>query len=229
MKAFLIILSILASIILLDADISISFFKVSFRLILNDGSRNEIQQEDYEVCIDSSLYFEEWKPVDTIDAKFTVHRQKVVFEDTIKSVPNNAVTKFIEENKEVIIDSWANGVLPSVKMAQAIIESASGTSDICVQADNYFGVKCHTCDTTYNGWRIFESKEDSFNYLDRLYNRMGRYKHLIGEKDILVWTTQLRECGYATSQTYPNSLMYNIMLYDLHKLDKIAFNKFSNT
>ena len=169
MKAFLIILSILASIILLDADISISFFKVSFRLILNDGSRNEIQQEDYEVCTDSLFYFEEWKPVDTIEAKFTVHRQKVVFEDTIKSIPNNTVTKFIEENKDAIIDSWASGVLPSVKMAQAIIESASGTSDICVTANNYFGVKCHTCDSTYNGWRIFESKESSFKYLDRIY------------------------------------------------------------
>jgi len=227
MKAFLIILSILASIFLLDADISISFFKVSFRLILNDGNTNKV--EDYEVCIDSSLYFEEWKPVDTSQAEFTIHRQKVVFEDTIKSVPTNEVTRFIEDNKEYVIDSWASGVLPSVKMAQAIIESASGTSDICVTANNHFGIKCHTCDTTYNGWRIFDSKESSFKYLDRLYNRMGRYKHLIYQKDILVWCTQLRECGYAMSDTYPNSLMYNIMLYDLYKLDKIAFNKFSNT
>lgn len=228
MKAFLIILSILASIILLDADISISFFNRSFRVILNDGCANECQNQ--EVYLDSSLYFEEWIPVDTVKLKFAVHRQKVVFEDTIKrSIKSNKVTEFIEENKDAIIDSWASGVLPSVKMAQAIIESASGTSDICVTANNYFGVKCHTCDSTYNGWRIFESKESSFKYLDRIYNRMGRYKHLINEKDILVWCTQLRECGYATSESYPNSLMYNIMLYDLHKLDKIAFNKFSNT
>lgn len=145
------------------------------------------------------------------------------FTDTISKVPNDKVLAFIEQNKQECISSWEDGVLPSIKMAQAIIESASGTSKICREANNYFGVKCHVCDSTYNGWRIFKNKEHSFAYINRLYNNMGRYAHLIGEQDIFVWATQLRECGYATSKTYPYSLMYNIMLYDLQKLDSIAF------
>lgn len=227
MKYKSIILAILTSIIFIDADISISIFNSSFRVILNDGCLiNPIQQVEYS---DSIFTYKNWQPIDTTPKEKVKKIANVNFRDTIDEAPDNAVSRFIELNKDVIIDSWSKGVLPSVKMAQAIIESASGTSEICLAANNYLGIKCRSCDTTFNGWRIFKDKKDCFDYLDRLYNRAGRYKHLIGIKDVYVWTTQLRECGYATSQSYPESLMYNIMLYDLHKLDEIAFNKFSNT
>lgn len=147
------------------------------------------------------------------------------FLDSIDVVPNDEVSQFVEKNKELCISSWQDGVLPSIKMAQAIIESASGTSDICRKANNYFGVKCHSCDSTYGGWRIFKSKEHSFRYINRLYNSMGRYAHLIDETDIFTWATQLQDCGYASSESYPESLMYNVMLYDLYKLDSIAFKR----
>jgi hypothetical protein len=147
------------------------------------------------------------------------------FNDTIINVPEDKVSVFINDNKKMCIDSWEQGVLPSIKMAQAIIESASGTSEICKNANNYFGVKCHVCKNTYRGWKIFKDKKESFDYLDRLYNSKGRYGHLIGSKNIFTWATQLKECGYASSETYPQSLMYNIMLYDLYKLDSLAFKK----
>jgi flagellum-specific peptidoglycan hydrolase FlgJ len=35
----------------------------------------------------------------------------------------------------------ANGVLPSLIIAQGILESASGTSKLAVQANNLFGIK----------------------------------------------------------------------------------------
>lgn len=228
MKTLLFIIAIFAFILLVDADISFKFYKCSFRLILNDGGIKQIKQDD--VISDSLYQYKDWYCVDSPKQKAlqTIYSRSQDFLDTIEKVPNNSVTIFIEANKESVINSWQHGVLPSVKMAQAIIESASGTSDICKNANNFFGVKCHSCDTTYNGWRFFKDKESSFSYLDRLYNRMGRYKHLIGEKNIFVWCTQLRECGYATSKSYPQSLMYNIQLYDLYKLDEIAFNKFHN-
>lgn len=147
------------------------------------------------------------------------------YNDTIKDVPKDEVYKFIQENKEMCIKSWDQGVLPSIKMAQAIIESASGTSRICKNANNYFGVKCHVCKNTYMGWRIFKDKKASFDYIDKLYNSMGRYAHLLKERSIFTWATQLKECGYASSETYPQSLMYNIMLYDLHELDSIIFKQ----
>lgn len=51
--------------------------------------------------------------------------------------------EFIEKIGEIAkADMIANGILASVTMAQAILESGYGTTDLATKASNYFGMKC---------------------------------------------------------------------------------------
>lgn len=147
--------------------------------------------------------------------------------DTIAKVPNDKVVLYIQENQDACIKSWDKGVLPSVKMAQAIIESASGTSEICQNTNNHFGIRCFDCDTTYKGYRFYQSKEHCFKSHNWVF-KSPRFCHLLGNKSIEDWATQLQSCYYASDTTYTNALIYNIMLYDLYRLDEIAFCSQSN-
>lgn len=54
-----------------------------------------------------------------------------------------------------VSDMRAGGILASVTIAQAILESGFGTSELAVNANNYFGMKCslsgNTWDSVWNG------------------------------------------------------------------------------
>ena len=126
-------------------------------------------------------------------------------------------------------------------IAQAILESDKGTSELAVNAHNYFGLKyrkgrCKTCvgiyhkvgseqnsDGSYTSsameWCKFESMEDGvIGYFD--FTNISTYSNLKGVTDPRQYLENIKADGYATSLKYVDNLMAVIERYDLTQYDK---------
>lgn len=125
-------------------------------------------------------------------------------------------------------------------IAQAILESARGTSELAINACNYFGLKyklgrCPTAssfyvkkgseqnkDGTYTSsemmWFQFDSMEECvIGYFD--FINIPRYANLKGVTDPKVYLERIKEDGYATSLKYVDNLLRVIETYNLTQYD----------
>lgn len=147
------------------------------------------------------------------------------------------VAQFIALTRDYVIFQYSvSKVLPSLIMAQAIIESRYGNS---APGNNLFGMK-----GSYNGqFQLLKTKEwDGTKYIDvmakfrryptwnesisdhtALFCRLSRYKNLLGCKDYRQACINVHADGYATAPTYSNTLIQTIEKYNLVELDKEAF------
>lgn len=126
-------------------------------------------------------------------------------------------------------------------IAQAILESASGTSELAVNANNYFGLKYKQSvsenppyykigseqnpDGTYKSsamqWCSFNSMESGIKgYFEFINN--SRYANLIGVTDPETYLKNIKADGYATSLKYVNNVMAVIRKYDLTQYDQVS-------
>ena len=148
---------------------------------------------------------------------------------------------FIESVAQGAINGWTKyGVLPSVTVAQAILESGWGQSALSTQAHNLFGIKGSyngqyvTMQTreVYNGQSYYiydnfrkyannsESVEDHGNFL---YSN-SRYANLLGDQSYASVARKLQSDGCATDPSYASSLIKLVEMYNLTQLDNIAFS-----
>jgi flagellum-specific peptidoglycan hydrolase FlgJ len=119
----------------------------------------------------------------------------------------------------------------SITLAQGILESGSGKGRLAVEANNHFGVKCHT---GWNGGKIYHDddasqecfrkyKDASYSYRDHslFLTERSRYSDLfkLDLDDYESWARGLRVAGYATDIRYPEKLISLIERYDLSKYD----------
>ena len=155
---------------------------------------------------------------------------------------NNASSqRFIESVAPGAINGWNKyGVLPSVTVAQAIIESGWGRSGLATQAHNLFGIKGSyngnsvTMPTreVYGGRSVYindafrayannsQSVEDhgSFLYVN------SRYHNLLGDTNYASVARKLQADGYATDPNYANALIRMVQTYGLNQLDSVAIS-----
>ena len=136
-------------------------------------------------------------------------------------------------------------------IAQAILESASGTSELAVNACNYFGLKyrANRCpsacgvyykigseqnaDGSYTSsamqWMKFANMEDGVRgYFD--FVNISTYKSLKGVTDPETYLKNIKAAGYATSLKYVENLLkvikqYNLTQYDISTKDTNTNNK----
>ena len=123
------------------------------------------------------------------------------------------------------------GVPASITLAQAILESNSGNSELARFAKNHFGIKCTG---TWNG-KTYLKDDDHKNECFRMYSnevesfkdhieflKRDRYAKLfaLDSKDYKGWAKGLKKTGYATNPKYPDLLISLIERYNLHELDK---------
>lgn len=123
------------------------------------------------------------------------------------------------------------GILPSIKMAQAIHESNCGQSKLAKRNKNHFGIKCglrkcrkdhcsnFTDDSHKDFFRQYQSIEDSFEDHNKFLQK-ARYKHLFGETDYKKYAEGLQRAGYATDKKYAHKIISLIDALNLDKLDK---------
>jgi len=123
------------------------------------------------------------------------------------------------------------GIPASITLAQGILESANGNSEVARKANNHFGIKCS------RGWdgNTYYAKDDRPNECFRKYKhaaecfedhsrflaREKRYSSLfrLSSDDYKGWATGLREAGYATNSKYHKLLISIIEKHKLYEYD----------
>lgn len=140
----------------------------------------------------------------------------------------NYILEFNEIAKEEMIQY---GIPASIKLAQGILESGAGASDLVLRSNNHFGIKCHT---GWEGGRVYHD-DDQRGECFRKYNDpkysfrdhslflvdRERYKNLftLRKDDYIGWAIGLKQAGYATDPTYPQKLIGIIERYQLQRYD----------
>lgn len=141
------------------------------------------------------------------------------------------------EDQKNYIDKWKDEAIrqmvlhripASITLAQGLLESGSGKSELSSRSNNHFGIKCHKDwqggrtyyddDAKGECFRVYEDARDSFED-HSLFLLRDRYAPLFELKieDYKGWAKGLKRCGYATSPTYAKAL---IELVERHNLDQ---------
>ena len=154
---------------------------------------------------------------------------------------NSRSQQFIQSVAQGAIDGWNQyRVLPSITVAQAILESGWGQSSLSTSAHNLFGIK-----GSYNGhsvvmrtrevyggrsvyvnanFRAYANNSESVTDHGRFLNVNSRYRNLLGDTNYVSVANKLRQDGYATDPSYANSLINLVRTYNLTQLDSVAFS-----
>jgi flagellum-specific peptidoglycan hydrolase FlgJ len=133
------------------------------------------------------------------------------------------------------------GLLASICLAQAILESAWGESALTKTANNFFGMKASqawlvakkpvsvfpTKEQRPNGqvytiraaFKKYGTPEEAFADRVLLFRTLARYQRLFQLTDAATEARQLRECGYATDIHYPEKLLSIINTHKLTRFD----------
>jgi flagellum-specific peptidoglycan hydrolase FlgJ len=144
----------------------------------------------------------------------------------------DSIRAFIARWKPTAQAEYAEfGVLPSITMGQAIIESRAGTSFLADTARNFFGVKCFekNCkaghcvrlfdDAPTDRFVVYASAWHSFRAHSKFLAR-DRYKSCFRQgTDWQAWAHSVKKAGYATDPKYAEKLIAVIKRWELWKLD----------
>lgn len=151
---------------------------------------------------------------------------------------NDKVREYIENFRELAIkEMQRTGVPAAITLAQGILESQSGESNLAKRSNNHFGIKCktdwtgekvyHDDDARGECFRSYTSAEQSYiDHSDFLKTR-SHYAFLfkLDPTDYEGWARGLKKAGYATSPTYAQRLIDLIQRYNLQDYTLIALER----
>ena len=137
---------------------------------------------------------------------------------------------YIAKYRKIALEQQSKHQIPaSITLAQGLLESGAGRSELAVNANNHFGIKCtsewagatyrHDDDRLQECFRKYLKPEDS--YRDHsLFLKRKRYESLfeLPLSDYKGWAEGLSHCGYATDPKYPAKLIKIIEDYGLANL-----------
>ncbi len=145
---------------------------------------------------------------------------------------NTAYLNYISQYKDLAIEQMLRYRVPaSITLAQGLLESRAGLSDLAVRGNNHFGIKCHgwTGRKTYHDddeagecFRAYDNARQSYEDHSRFLSQNSRYARLfsLDRTDYRGWAKGLKACGYATNPNYANSLIGIIETYGLSQYDR---------
>ncbi|MGY3054540.1 LysM repeat protein [Pedobacter sp. UYEF25] len=167
--------------------------------------------------------------------KFTKNNKQI--EKNANKANNNNYQRFttlsyIDQFKGVAIEEMnAAGIPASITLAQGILESGSGNSDLAKYANNHFGIKCTSDwrgksyyrddDEKNDCFRVYKDARESFRDHSEFLKRK-RYSFLfqLDKNDYRSWAQGLKTAGYATNPKYPDMLIGVIDKYQLFQYDQ---------
>lgn len=140
--------------------------------------------------------------------------------------------KYIERFASLAVEEmYRSGVPASITLAQGLLESRYGLSDLAAKGNNHFGIKCHNNweggrmyhddDAKGECFRKYDSPEQSYRDHSDFLRYRDRYKFLFDYDvtDYKAWAHGLKKAGYATDPAYPSKLIRLIEEYKLHEYD----------
>lgn len=144
---------------------------------------------------------------------------------------NQAYLDYIKQWRETAVQQQIDyGVPASITMAQALLESAAGQSELALNARNHFGIKCtsewfggvyyYDDDSQGECFRMYADAGESFKD-HSLFLQRPRYATCfeIAVEDYEGWAYRLKACGYATDPSYARKL---IKLVEDYRLDTLV-------
>lgn len=151
------------------------------------------------------------------------------------------VDQYIATYKHLAIaEMQRSGVPASITLAQGIIETEAGNSDLFKASDNHFGIKCkdswtgpsvlHDDDAHGECFRKYDSDEASFRDHSDFLRSGSRYAFLfqLDPLDYKGWAWGLHKAGYATNPQYAQKIIHYIEQYHLQDYSLIAMGKMAD-
>lgn len=160
------------------------------------------------------------------------------------SVDNSALAEtYINSYKDVAIQEMhRTGIPASIKLAQGLLESDWGRSDLAKTANNHFGIKCGSRWTGGTFYKEDDDKDEKGRLIESCFRSFGsplesymahsdflsdpkkeyRYGFLFDYEstDYKSWAKGLKKSGYATDPKYPKKLIQIIENYKLYEFDQ---------
>lgn len=156
-----------------------------------------------------------------------------------QSRKNASYEAYIEKYKDIAVEQMLRHKIPaSITLAQGLLESGAGKSDLARNGNNHFGIKCHGWegkkvyhddDERGECFRAYKNARDSYEDHSLFLTSHQRYASLfrLPVTDYRGWARGLKACGYATNPRYAEQLIGIIELYGLDKYDKATkYDKF---
>ncbi|MCD8265190.1 MAG: glucosaminidase domain-containing protein [Tannerellaceae bacterium] len=145
---------------------------------------------------------------------------------------NPSYEKYIKQYSGLAVEHQKKYKIPaSITLAQGLLESGAGQSDLAKRFNNHFGIKCHS---DWKGGRVYhdddlrgecfckyKNVEESYEDHSRFLAERSRYASLfkLNIKDYKGWARGLQKCGYATDKAYANKLIKVIEDSELYRYD----------
>lgn len=153
---------------------------------------------------------------------------------------NTHTLSYIRKYAPIAVKEMHEYKIPaSITLAQGILESGRGRSELALKSNNHFGIKCHT---GWKGERVYHDDDEKgecfrkYVYPETSYNdhslfltQRRRYAFLFDYniKNYKKWAYGLRKAGYATDKKYPVKLLKLIKDYKLYEFDDIKKGKYT--
>lgn len=125
----------------------------------------------------------------------------------------------------------------SITLAQGLLESGAGNSELTKKSNNHFGIKA---DKSWKGekttsfdngrtcyFRVYDHPRGSYEDHSLFLTGRSRYSSLFELKitDYEGWAKGLKKAGYAEDPAYPQKLISLIERYNLDKYDRYSTKK----
>jgi LysM repeat protein len=173
--------------------------------------------------------------------KFTILLFLPFFSITL-SAQKTATLIYIDQYKDIAIKEMKRtGIPASITLAQGIVESNSGESNLALNFNNHFGIKCKTDwkgETTYQDddtkqecFRVYPNANASFIDHSNFIKARPNYAPLfqLDPVDDSAWAIGLKKAGYATASDYANKLMKVMDDYELSQFNFPELNDENDT
>ena len=150
----------------------------------------------------------------------------------------SASQQYVDQYAEAAMEQQRKyGIPASVTLAQGILESANGKSQLSQECNNHFGVKAsktwlnaggqyglYTDDKPNEKFCKYATVEDSYEHHSIILKNSSRYNQCfqLPATDYKGWCQGLQRAGYASDKRYANSLTSVIDRMDLTKYDRMA-------
>ena len=143
-----------------------------------------------------------------------------------------STAEYVDKYKDIAIEKMNSyGIPASITLAQGILESGTGNSELALKANNHFGIKCgkswtgpsvaHDDDAVGECFRKYSSVEESYRDHSIFLRESPRYASLFNlpKTDYEGWAKGLKAAGYATNPMYAQMLIDLIGRYKLYEYD----------
>jgi flagellum-specific peptidoglycan hydrolase FlgJ len=185
---------------------------------------------------DTGVVLSEYKPEELPSVN-----EKEFIKELVKRNPNlnEQTLAYIKKYAPIAVKEMHQNKIPaSITLAQGILESGRGRSELALKSNNHFGIKCHT---QWKGERVYHDDDEigecfrKYQFVESSYDdhsafltERKRYSFLFdyGAKDYKKWARGLKKAGYATDKKYPDKLIKIIESYKLHEFDKVVNENF---